>query len=91
MKDPIFRRCEASAVVYWEATTSPPSVSRIVVDVPLPHLEGPRPDPESLAELLEAVRQLVERSRAHITRGEPSDPVLKSLAIVGALLEEVTP
>jgi hypothetical protein len=33
----------------------------------------------------------VERSRAHITRGEPSDPVLKSLAIVGALLEEVTP
>lgn len=77
--------------MYWETTTARPSVSRLVVDVPLPQLEAPGPDLEALPELLEAVRQLVDRTQAHLTRGEPSDPVLRSLATVGALLEEVQP
>ena len=50
MTDPVWRRVDCAATVYWEMDPGGPRVARVVIDLPLPPLE----DPDHPAELVDA-------------------------------------
>ena len=89
MPDPILRRCEASATVYWEVTPEGPAVSRLVVDCPLPVLETMPPAAEKLRELQSAAVALVAEIRAFLWYPADADAVVEALAAVEAHLPKV--
>lgn len=89
MPHPEFRRCEASATVYWESTPEGYKVSRLVVDCPLPLLEAPRPLEHDLRELREKARSLADVVRQFLLYPADADRVVSALAAVEALTMEV--
>jgi hypothetical protein len=69
MSDPVFRRIACDAVVYWEMDPAGPRVARLIVDCPLPMLEG---EAEQQIEELEAATAALERwMEAHPIRQGP--------------------
>lgn len=70
MPDPVLRRIACAAVVYWEMDPDGPKVSRLIVDVPIPLLEGPQAEDEEV--LAEASAALARWLKSH--RVPPNHP-----------------
>jgi hypothetical protein len=88
MSDPVFRRIACDAVVYWEMDPAGPRVARLIVDCPLPLLEGVAAEQiEELEAATAALERWLDRHPAPAAPPDPAPPASQPVVIETAQWE----